>query len=178
MSRSWLLSWPLSWSCPARVALPLVLLSACEDPPPDPCGRSTFSCISVTVASGPAETHQLLVAVDDHGVTTPTTPRSVSEQPLRYPLRFAVQFIGEFDGFHRGQVILDVSALDRDNEVRGQIRETVAIKNYEKRAVTLRLGPPLDMYVPRPPEDLRAEKDLAAPADLSQPDLADGGAGN
>lgn len=139
---------------------------------PDPCAGYPLACIAVTVDSGPRDTYQLLVTVLGFSSTTPLTPRQRPREPLAYPLRFAVRF-AEFDRRHRGEVTLDVRALDADNEVRGQARATVAIDNMEKHHLRLTLGAPFDMALP---PDQAPFPDLAEGPDLA--DLAEGPAGD
>ncbi|MCS6915172.1 MAG: hypothetical protein RMK29_06060 [Myxococcales bacterium] len=162
MTRRW-----LSW---AVGLLPLAWAGCIVTP--DPCAGYPLACIAVTVESGPRDTYQLLVTVLGFSSTTPLTPRQRPTEPLVYPLRFAVRF-SEFDHRHRGQVTLDVRALDADNEVRGQARATVAIDNMEKHHLRLTLGTPFDMALPL---------DQASPPDLQEPpdgtDLAQGPAGD
>ena len=52
---------------------------------------------------------QFAVARSD--LTTPLTPRQQPNQPLVYPLRFALRF-GEFDPFHKGTITFTAEALN------------------------------------------------------------------
>src|SRR5262249_37443736 len=148
-----------------------LLVGGCIDTP-DPCAGYRLACLGVTVEEGPKDTYQLLVVVEDYSSTTPLTPRDRPKMPLVYPLRFAVRF-AEFDQRHRGEITLDVSALDGENEVRGSARQVVKIDNMEKQHISMSLGAPFDMAPEpdlRPPPDLAG--DLSEPADLA-PVLAD-----
>lgn len=138
-------------------------LSACTDTP-DPCAGHPRACIGVTVDAGPPSTYQLLVRVlDGYGSITPLTPRKVPQQPLTFPLRFAIRF-DEFDRQHRGTVAFEITALDERGDTVGQVQRSVAIHYTEKVALSLSIGEPFDMTVP---EDLRP-----LPPDLAMPDLA------
>ncbi|MBP8195548.1 MAG: hypothetical protein KAY55_00150 [Deltaproteobacteria bacterium] len=138
-------------------------LSACTDTP-DPCSGHPRACIGVTVDGGPPSTYQLLVRVlDGYGSITPLTPRKVPQQPLTFPLRFAIRF-DEFDRQHRGTVAFEITALDERGDTVGQVQRSVAIHYTEKVALSLSIGEPFDMTVP---EDLRP-----LPPDLAMPDLA------
>lgn len=151
--------------------------SGCTETP-DPCAGYERACIGVTVDGGPSSTYQLLVRVlDGYGSITPQTPRKVPQQPLTYPLRFAIRF-DEFDRQHRGMITFEITALNELGDTLGQAQKTVAIHYTEKVAVSLSIGEPFDMTVP---EDLRPAPDLAMP-DLAMPDqgsldamAADGG---
>lgn len=161
-----------------RLAALLLSLAACQDPPPDPCAGYPLACLAVTVESGPANTYQLLVSVAEFGTTPPLTPKTVPDQPLIFPLRFALRF-SEFDHNYDGHVIVEISALDSRNDVIAQAREMVAIDNKDKKPLSVRLGAPFDMRVIpdlRPAPDLRGP-DLSVPADLIGP-APDGGVGD
>lgn len=160
----------------AALLLGLGALGACTDTP-DPCAGYSLACIAVTVEDGPKDVYQLLVSVDEYSGTSPLTPRRRPEGPLPYPLRFAVRF-SKFDMRHRGEVTLNVSALDGQNDVVGSLRQVVKIDNMEKQRVSLRLGAPFDLAEPqdlRPAPDL--SEDLRAPADDLGAGLADGASG-
>jgi len=150
-----------------RLRLLLGLLTAaglpgCTDIP-NPCAGYPHACIGITVDSGPASTHQLLVRVlDGYGSITPQTPRKVPQKPLTYPLRFAIRF-DEFDRQHHGSVSFELTALNEHGDTLGQVQRSVAINYTEKVALSLSIGDPFDMTVP---EDLRP-----APPDLAMPDL-------
>ena len=76
------------------------------------CAGYSLACIGVTVEGGPPSTYQLLVRVlDGYGSVTPVTPRKLPQQPLTYPLRFAIRF-DEFDRQHKGMITFEVTALD------------------------------------------------------------------
>ena len=150
----------------------LSLGSGCTETP-DPCAGYPRACIGVTVDGGPPSTYQLLVRVlDGCGSITPQTPRKVPQQPLSFPLRFAIRF-DEFDRQHRGMITFEITALNDLGDTLGQVQKTIAINYVEKVAVSLSIGEPFDMTVP---EDLRPAVDLAMP-DLSTIDgmNADGG---
>jgi hypothetical protein len=155
--------------------LSLLFLSfgaGCTDTP-DPCAGYARACIGVTIDGGPPSTYQLLVRVlDGYGSITPQTPRKVPQQPLTFPLRFAIRF-DEFDRQHRGMITFEITALNDLGDTLGQVQKTVAINYVEKVAVSLSIGEPFDMTVP---EDLRPAVDLAMP-DMSSVDAmnADGG---
>lgn len=154
------------------------LLGGCVDTP-DPCAGYRLACLAVTVEGGPKDVYQLLVSIEGYSSTTPLTPRKRPDGPLVYPLRFAVHF-AEFDRAHRGEVTLEMSALDGDNEVRGSLRQPVKIDGDEKQRLSVTLGPPFDMA--RPPDlakaaDLREGADLGDMAGPAPADLADGGSG-
>ncbi len=143
----------------------LGLGSGCTETP-DPCAGYERACIGVTIDGGPPSTYQLLVRVlDGYGSITPQTPRKVPQQPLTYPLRFAIRF-DEFDRQHRGMITFEITALNELGDTLGQAQKTVAIHYTEKAAVRLSIGEPFDMTVP---EDLRPTPDLAMP-DLAMPD--------
>lgn len=143
----------------------LGLGSGCTETP-DPCAGYERACIGVTIEGGPPSTYQLLVRVlDGYGSITPQTPRKVPQQPLTYPLRFAIRF-DEFDRQHRGMITFEITALNELGDTLGQAQKTVAIHYTEKAAVRLSIGEPFDMTVP---EDLRPTPDLAMP-DLAMPD--------
>lgn len=137
-------------------------LSGCTQTP-DPCADYPRACIGVTVEGGPPSTFQLLVRVlDGYGSVTPVTPRKLPQQPLTYPLRFAIRF-DEFDRQHKGTITFEITALDSVGDTLGQVQRAVAINYTEKTAVSLSIGAPFDMATP---------EDLRPPADLAMPDLA------
>lgn len=140
-------------------------LQGCTETP-DPCAGYPRACIGVTVENGPRNTYQLLVRVlDGYGSVTPVTPRKLPQQPLAYPLRFAIRF-DEFDRQHKGMITFEITALDSVGDALGQVQRAVAINYSEKAAVGLSIGPVFDMAMP---EDLRPPPDLAMP-DLSPVD--------
>lgn len=129
---------------------------------PDPCEDAPFGCVAVTVTDGPVETYQLLVQVlDGYGSTTPTTPRRLPSSPLTYPLRFAIRF-DEFDRRHKGQVTFEVTANSKSGDTLGQLQKTVAIEWNQHVAVSVALGPPLDLAST---DQAEAARDLSATAD-------------
>lgn len=137
---------------------------------PDPCAGYRESCLAVTVESGPADVYQLLVAVTDFGSTTPLTPRQMPEEPLVYPLRFAVRFRAFEDNVPPPEeVTIRVQALDQRNRVIGYVEKGVPFEARRTIPVSLRLGGPPDLSFP--------DEDLATP-DLSAKDggVGDGGA--
>ncbi len=130
---------------------------------PDPCAGYSLACIGVTVEGGPPSTYQLLVRVlDGYGSVTPVTPRKLPQQPLTYPLRFAIRF-DEFDRQHKGMITFEVTALDSVGDALGQVQRSVAINYTEKTAVSLSIGALFDMATPA---------DLLPPPDLATPDMA------
>ena len=129
---------------------------------PDPCAGYRESCLAVTVESGPADVYQLLVAVTDFGSTTPLTPRQMPEEPLVYPLRFAVRFRAFEDNVPPPEeVTIRVQALDQRNRVIGYVEKGVPFEVRRTIPVSLRLGGPPDLAFP--------DEDLATP-DLSASD--------
>ncbi|HRI53020.1 MAG TPA: hypothetical protein PLW65_22855 [Pseudomonadota bacterium] len=140
---------------------------------PDPCQGYPLACVAVTVDSGPRDTYQLLVAVlDGYGSTTPLTPRQQPNQPLVYPLRFALRF-GEFDPFHKGTISFTVEALNHSDDAIGYLHQQLSINGYEHKKTSVSFGSLPDMADPATPPDLAppAAPDLATSSDF--PDLLD-----
>jgi hypothetical protein len=127
------------WALAVGLAVPACAVT------PDPCASWPQACLAVTVEHGPADVYQLLVAVlDGYGSTTPVTPRSQPNQPLLYPLRFAIRF-GEFDPFHKGTVTFTVEALNHTNDVIGYLRQSVALQGEDHQRIAVSLGGPADL---------------------------------
>lgn len=160
------LKMPRSSSSSLLLGLGLVWASGCETVP-DHCDGYALACIGVTVQSGPADVYRLRVFVDD-GLDTSTvlTPKKEPKAPLSYPLRFAIQ-LGQFDNLFKGQITFQTSALNSDFDIIGETTTTVSIKDREKQAVNIDIGPPspeADMATPSP--DLRSPPDLTTFPDM------------
>ena len=103
----------------ALLVISAMMISACQKIP-DPCAGYRLACIAVTVEDGPAATFQLSVNVEGFGSTTPLTPRAKPDEPLTYPLRFAVKFRAFEDNLPPpDQVTVRVQALDLQNTIVG-----------------------------------------------------------
>lgn len=158
----------------ALLVISAMMISACQKIP-DPCAGYRQACIAVTVEDGPAATFQLSVNVEGFGSTTPLTPRAKPDEPLTYPLRFAVKFRAFEDNLPPpDQVTVRVQALDLQNTIVGFAQQVVPFVDLKRSAITLRLGTPPDLSQPDP-QDLSTPMDLATP-DLDARDLGDGGA--
>lgn len=164
-------SFSFPFSSSLLLGLGLAWASGCETVP-DPCDGYVLACIGVTVQSGPADVYRVRVFVDD-GLDTSTvlTPKKEPKEPLTYPLRFAIKF-GQFDNLFKGQITFQTSALSSDFDILGQTTTTVFIKDREKQAVSIDIGPPSpapDMATPdmaTPSPDLRSPPDLATFPDM------------
>lgn len=153
---------------PALAVISAMMISGCQKIP-DPCAGYRQACIAVTVESGPAATYQLSVNVEGFGSTTPLTPRAQPDEPLAYPLRFAVKFRAFEDNLPPpGEVTLRVQALDNRNAIVGYAQATIPFREMQRSTVTVQLGAPPDLTLP-PPDDLSTTLDLLSPADLMAP---------